>query len=230
MQPEISVIIPVYNGRKYLHEAISSVLGQEPAPREVVVVDDASSDQSDTVAAEFGAAVRVITQEHRGVGAARNNGVRNSTGELLAFLDCDDYWAPTKLARQIACLEAKPRLDIVFTHILNFHSPDLSELERAQIPCPQEPLPGISATTMLIRRTSFERIGPFAEDVHMGELVPLMAQAQDLGLEIEMIPEVLVHRRLHLANLSRVGKANRTDYIRMLKQVIQKRNPPQSAA
>jgi glycosyltransferase involved in cell wall biosynthesis len=230
MQPGISVIIPVYNGRKYLHEAISSALRQEPAPREVVVVDDASSDQSDTVAAEFGAAVRVIKQEHRGAGAARNNGVRNSTCELLAFLDCDDYWAPTKLARQIACLEAKPRLDIVFTHVLNFHSPDLSERERAEISCPSEPLPGISATTMLIRRASFERVGPFAEDVHMGELVPLVARAQDLGLEIEMIPEVLVYRRLHLANLSRVGRANRTDYVRMLKQVIQRRNPRESAA
>jgi glycosyltransferase involved in cell wall biosynthesis len=230
MQPGISVIIPVYNGRKYLHEAISSVFRQDHAPREVVMVDDASSDHSDMVAAEFGAAVRVIKQEHRGVGAARNDGVRHATGELLAFLDCDDYWAPTKLARQIACFEAKPRLDIVFTHILNFHSPDLSERERQQISCQREPLPGIASTTMLIRRAAFERIGPFSEEVHMGEMVPMLAKAQDFGLEIEMIPEVLAYRRLHLANLSRVSKANRTDYVRMLKQVIQRRNSRESAA
>src|SRR5271155_1031910 len=78
MEPAISVIIPVYNGCKYLREAISSVLEQNPAPLEVLVVDDGSSDRSAEVSGEFGSPVRVISQEHRGAGAARNNGVRNS--------------------------------------------------------------------------------------------------------------------------------------------------------
>jgi glycosyltransferase involved in cell wall biosynthesis len=100
---------------------------QEPATLEILVVDDGSSDQSAVVAAEFGNSVSVISQEHRGAGAARNNGVRNSTGELLAFLDCDDYWGAAKLARQVVSLRAKPSMDIVFTHVLNFYSPDLTE-------------------------------------------------------------------------------------------------------
>jgi glycosyltransferase involved in cell wall biosynthesis len=224
MEQEISVIIPVYNGRKYLREAIASVLQQEQAALEILIVDDGSSDQSAAVAAEFGTSVRVISQEHRGAGSARNNGVRNSAGELLAFLDCDDHWAPAKLARQVACFRSQPSLDIVFTHIVNFLSPDLTAEERSHVLCPVEPLPGVSATTMLIRRASFERIGPFPEDVAVGELVPLLARAHDLGLEIEMLPEVLAYRRLHTSNLGRLKKANRIDYVRMLKQVLQQRS------
>ena len=77
---------------------------------------------------------------------------------------------------------------------------------------------------MLIRRSCFERIGPFPEDVIVGELVPLLARAHDLGLEIEMLPEVLAYRRLHASNLGRLKKANRIDYVRMLKQVLQQRS------
>ena len=231
MEQEVSVIIPVYNGSKYLREAIASVLQQEQAALEILVVDDGSSDQSAAVAAEFGTSVRVIGQEHRGAGAARNSGVRNSTGELLAFLDCDDHWAPAKLARQLACLQSKPSLDVVFTHLINFLSPDLTAQERLQVLCPSEPFPGVSASTMLIRRSSFERIGPFPEDVAVGEFVPLLARAHDLGLEIEMLPEVLAYRRLHASNLGRLKKANRIDYVRMLKQVLKKRSDSgQSAA
>jgi glycosyltransferase involved in cell wall biosynthesis len=228
MEPAISVIIPVYNGCKYLREAISSVLEQNPAPLEVLVVDDGSSDRSAEVSGEFGSPVRVISQEHRGAGAARNNGVRNSTGDLLAFLDCDDYWAPAKLASQLASFRDNPGAQIVFTHILNFYSPDLSQDQRAHVLCPSEPVPGFTATTMLIRRSSFERIGPFPEDVVVGELVPLLAGARDLELQIEVLPEVLAYRRLHASNLGRLAKANRGDYLRMLKQVLLKRNAEQS--
>jgi len=229
MNHRISVIIPVHNGSKYLPEAIHSVVQQQPAPLEILVVDDGSSDRSAEVAEAFGTAVRVIRQEHSGAGAARNNGVRNSTGDLLAFLDCDDYWSPAKLARQVACIERKPGVDIVFTHILNFYSPDLSLDERTHVLCPNNPFPGPVATTMLIRRSSFERIGPFAEDVAMGELVPVMARAHDLELEIEMIPEVLAYRRIHASNLGRIAKANRIDYVRMLRRVLVSRNAEQSA-
>lgn len=93
----VSVIIPVYNGERYLRTAIESVLAQNVCPIEIIVVDDGSTDASQTVAREFMPMVQVITQSNRGASVARNRGVALAHGEILAFLDADDLWLADKL-------------------------------------------------------------------------------------------------------------------------------------
>lgn len=107
-----SVIIPVYNRRQWVGRAIRSVLEQTYGDWELVVVDDASEDDSaDFVAGEFGEAVDLIRMsENRGVSAARNRGIERARGEWLAFLDSDDEWLPQKLEKQRAELEQSPLL------------------------------------------------------------------------------------------------------------------------
>jgi glycosyltransferase involved in cell wall biosynthesis len=226
----VSVIIPVYNGEKYLAEAIGSVLRQDVPGLEVIVVDDGSRDGSVPAARTFRPRVSIVEQEHRGPGAARNSGARAATREFLAFLDCDDYWAPGKLARQLARFEADPAPDIVFTHVLNFYSPELTADQRSAIVCPPEPMPGIIPSTLLIRRSSFESVGPFPEDVVIGELVPWLARARDLGMRIETLPEVLAYRRLHESNLGRREKDRRGDYLKMVHRVMLGRSARGGAA
>jgi glycosyltransferase involved in cell wall biosynthesis len=99
--PKVSVIIPNYNYGKYIAKTVDSVLSQTYKCIEVVVVDDGSKDDSLNVLKNYGEALTVIRQQNQGVSPARNNGVRNSTGELLAFLDADDIWLPEKLERQV---------------------------------------------------------------------------------------------------------------------------------
>lgn len=99
-EPTCSVIIPCYNGAAFVGEAITSVLSQTAPPREVIVVDDGSTDDSADIAERFGPPVRVVRQANAGVAAARNCGVRESRSEWIAFLDADDAWEPTKLAEQ----------------------------------------------------------------------------------------------------------------------------------
>src|SRR5436305_1029668 len=91
-QPMISVIIPVYNGERYLGEAIESVLAQSYHWLEIILVDDGSTDGSATVAKQFSPAVQVVRQPNLGAGAARNRGIALAQGEFLAFLDADDLW------------------------------------------------------------------------------------------------------------------------------------------
>src|SRR5581483_12146947 len=98
--PEVSVIIPTYNRRDFVREAIASVLAQAYQDFEVIIVDDGSQDDTHAVIQEF-PGVRYIYQENRGVSAARNRGVTVSQGEFLAFLDSDDIWRPRKLESQI---------------------------------------------------------------------------------------------------------------------------------
>jgi glycosyltransferase involved in cell wall biosynthesis len=96
-QPLFSVIIAVYNGAATLSRAIESVLAQSWTQREVIVVDDGSTDGTQQVVSRFGDAVRCLRQENAGVSAARNAGARHADGEWLAFLDADDWYYPDRL-------------------------------------------------------------------------------------------------------------------------------------
>ena len=112
----VSVIVPCFNGEKYLAEAIQSALDQTYRPIEIIVVDDASTDRSAEIAASFGPPVRVIRNERNMERSwSRNRAVRESAGEWLAFLDADDLWLPEKLERQIAFAANNPDCGMVFS-------------------------------------------------------------------------------------------------------------------
>jgi len=105
MNPLVSVIIPTYNRGHVVPEAIESVLRQTYPNLEVIVVDDGSADNTPECLQQFAGRIRVITQENAGPAAARNRGIEMARGELIAFLDSDDLWLPTKLERQVTLLE-----------------------------------------------------------------------------------------------------------------------------
>ncbi len=100
----ISVVIPTFNRRSVLDRAIVSVLGQTAPAREVIVVDDGSTDGTSEHLARTYSEIRVIRQQQMGVSAARNNGIRASTGSWIALLDSDDEWQPRKLEMQSAAI------------------------------------------------------------------------------------------------------------------------------
>jgi glycosyltransferase involved in cell wall biosynthesis len=97
----VSVVIPCYNGARFLREALESALRQTHAPLEVIVVDDGSTDDSVGIAEAVGSPVRVIQQAHGGESVARNRGIEEARGDWIGFLDADDLWEPTKLERQL---------------------------------------------------------------------------------------------------------------------------------
>ena len=99
--PLVSVVMPVYNGERYLMEAVDSVLAQSYVALELIIVDDGSTDSTATILVQLkDKRVRVITTENKGVSVARNTAIEHATGEWLAFLDSDDVWKLDKLERQ----------------------------------------------------------------------------------------------------------------------------------
>ncbi len=110
---DVSVIIPTYNRAAMLGAAIESTLTQTRLPGEIIVVDDGSTDDTSNVVGGFGNRVRCITQENRGVAAARNAGLAAAKGDLVAFLDSDDLWYPFKLELQVALLERMSGVGLV---------------------------------------------------------------------------------------------------------------------
>lgn len=222
--PSISVLVGVYNAAPYIGEAIESALSQSYRPLEVVVVDDGSTDGSGDVARGYGDAVLVARQENAGNGAARNHAVRLASGELFAFLDADDRFTPNKLELQCRALEEDPALDVVFGHMAEFVSPELTadQLSLVRPPAPT-PMPWTAPNLMLIRRSSFTKVGPFAEDLKVGVTVDWYARAMEAGLRTAMLPEIVLERRLHLTNNGLRERDSRAQYLHVLKASLDRR-------
>jgi glycosyltransferase involved in cell wall biosynthesis len=110
----ISVVVPVFNGASFIREALDSILAQTRQVDEIVVVDDGSTDETITIVSSYAAAgVTLLKQQRQGPSAARNRGVAETTGDLIAFLDADDIWMPTKIEKQLAFLLANPTTGMV---------------------------------------------------------------------------------------------------------------------
>lgn len=122
----ISCIIPVFNGERYLAEAVESILAQTYPPCEVIIADDGSTDGTAEIATGYSARVRHVRQENLGAAAARNLGLHAAVGEFVAFLDADDLWHVEKLARQVARFRQRPELDFCISHLQNFWIPELA--------------------------------------------------------------------------------------------------------
>jgi glycosyltransferase involved in cell wall biosynthesis len=106
--PLVSVVMPAFNVAWCVRRAIDSALAQSLPEREIIVVDDGSTDDTAAVLAAYGDKIRVIHQQNAGMSAARNAGIRVAHGGLIAFLDADDYWLPHKLARQVELMRSQP--------------------------------------------------------------------------------------------------------------------------
>lgn len=219
--PLVSAIIPVHNGERYLREAIESILAQTYRPIELVVVDDGSVDRSAAICQRF-AGIRYVYQPRAGAAAARNRGVNAATGALLSFLDADDLWVREKLVRQVAALEAAPDMDMVLSHVRQFHSPELDPQAKARIAGDGAVLAG-HVGTLLIRRPSFLRVGPFTTEWRVGEFIDWFARATELGLRQVTLPEVTLLRRLHTRNMMVRERHSTGDYARILKAALDRR-------
>ena len=159
--PLVSVIIPVYNGARYLRPALESVLAQTYPRFEVIVVDDGSTDDSGVIAQSFHD-VRYIHQSNQGVAAARNNGIEAARGEFLAFLDQDDLWTPEKLKLQMGQLLSDPDLGYTLTQQQFFLEPGEALPAWFRKELFAEVHTGWVLGTLVVRRTAFEKIGNFA--------------------------------------------------------------------
>jgi len=118
MKPSVSVIVPTYRASEYIGAALQSVLAQTRPPAEIIVVDDASGDETAAVAHSFGSRVTVIEHpRNQGPGAARNTGVTASSGDYVAFLDADDLWHPEHLAELGTLLDVSPEAGLAFCRV-----------------------------------------------------------------------------------------------------------------
>jgi glycosyltransferase involved in cell wall biosynthesis len=219
----ISVIITAFDSAAYIGQAIESVLAQTLPADEMLVIDDGSSDTTPDVVRRYQPGVSYRWQRNQGAGSARNLGIRESKGDLLAFLDADDLWLPDKLRLQNAAMEEDPALDLVFTHMSQFRDDGPAEEEERTV----HPSPLISC--MLARRTAFERVGDLRTDLN-AEFVEWYLRAREAGLKLWTLDALLVRRRIHSANFTLLHRDLPREYIQSLKASLDRRRAKASGS
>ena len=222
-EDRISVILPVRDGELYIGAALDSILGQTRAPDEVIVVDDGSTDSTAERVAAYGEAVSMVRQEPRGIGAALNTGLDTAGGDLISFLDSDDVWSRHKLEIQCAALDRDPELDLVFGHVEQFVSPELSADERSKLRAPEGHQAAKMKGTLLARRRAVDRVGLFSTQWRIVDFVDWYARARELGLRERMLDDVVLHRRLHRSNIGRRESGNRAEYASAIGALLRRR-------
>jgi glycosyltransferase involved in cell wall biosynthesis len=178
--PRVSVVIPAYNAQRFVAETIASVKAQSYQDIEIIVVDDGSTDQTAAIAESF-EGVRCIRKPNGGVSSARNRGVAEAQGELLAFVDSDDVWHPDKLRHQVALMDLHPDVVLGITESSSDRSlmASVGRVPEGQLPRYRvidqfgevflNPYLGMSG--VMVRKDAFNAVHgfdqtlPFAEDV-----------------------------------------------------------------
>jgi glycosyltransferase involved in cell wall biosynthesis len=175
--------------------------------------------------AAFGQRVRCLKQTNQGPSTARNLGIGTAGGEFIAFLDADDLWHAEKLTRQIERFQARPELDYCVTNCLNFWVPELqAEAEKFREHRISRPMPGYVTGTLVARRAAFAEIGLFSSKMAHGDGTEWFLRAAEHQKVSELLPEVLMYRRLHPDNRSRrLAERSKDEYLRLLKFSLDQR-------
>jgi glycosyltransferase involved in cell wall biosynthesis len=209
VQPLVSVIIPTFNRAAFVREAIASVLAQDYAHLEVIVVDDGSQDDTSGMVRACGPQVTYMPQPHSGVSAARNRGVAAAHGELIAFLDSDDLWLPQKVAAQVALFGQQPQVQACYTDEIwirrgvRVNPRQIHAKHAGWIFLPSLPRCIISPSSIMLRRVLWERLGGFDEALPACEDYDLWLRMTAL-VPVALLPErLIVKRGGHADQLSR---------------------------
>lgn len=203
----VSVVIATFNYGRFITDAVDSVLAQTVPVSEIIIIDDGSTDDTESRVREFGTSVRYIWQENMGVSAARNRGVRESSGDLVAFLDADDTWDPQVVEKQVNEFLSDDEIGLVHCASRVFDSEtgetvginsvgkkgwvadDLLLFEE----------PSVNGCVIMVSREAFDSAGGFDERLKIGEDWDLCYRIAR-RFKVGFVPDPVVNVRSHGTN------------------------------
>jgi glycosyltransferase involved in cell wall biosynthesis len=200
-RPSISVILPVKDGETWLGEAIDGVVSQAYPRLELIVIDGHSTDRSGEIARSY-PEVTYVEQDGIGLARAWNQGLELCTGELIAFADGDDRWTPGKLDAQVELLQQRPELAGAIGMVSFFLTPGGTPPPGMRPHLLEGEYVGLLPGALLVRRDVFDQIGVFDTSYEIAIDVDWFARLKDAGLELAPVPQLVLEKRFHSANLS----------------------------
>ncbi|MCL2930658.1 MAG: glycosyltransferase [Trichodesmium sp. MAG_R01] len=206
--PTVSIIIPVYNCDRYIAQALDSILSQTYSDYEIIVIDDGSTDDICQVLEPYSKKIKYFDQENKGSASARNYGIQEAKGELIAFLDADDFFLlPEKLAEQVSYLESHPTVGCVSMGwgLVNAEGEKIVDIQ------PWHEAPKLDLETwlkqkpvylgaMMFRKCWLERVGGFDPQLRQSHDVDLILNLALLGCQFDWLPKVATSYRQHEDN------------------------------
>jgi glycosyltransferase involved in cell wall biosynthesis len=224
MNPAVSVLMPVYNARRYLAEAVESVLAQSFGDFELIALDDGSTDRSASVLHQYAARdprVRVVSRENRGLVATLNEMIAMARGDLLARLDADDVAMPERFAVQVAYLRDHPDIICIGTRVrfideagrfLHEGHPamDHDQIQELALKgqCP------LAHTSVMMRRDPVAAVGGYRDEMEHAEDTDLWLRLGEVG-RIVNLPDALVKYRLHDRSKCEVFMADQARFMKL---------------
>lgn len=215
MQPLVSVIIPAHNGELYLREAIESVLGQTYTHHELWVIDNASSDHTKKIIADYPKANYFYT-DIANTALARHTGVCLSRGDYIAFLDQDDCWVREKLKKQIDFLESHSAMGAVIGWQQLFLQSGCEKPHWLKKEWLGKPQMGYLPSALMVRRDTFNVVNNFDVQFALASDVAWFFKAKQCGVKIGVLDEVVVNRRIHGQNTSTCYSALHREILKII--------------
>jgi glycosyltransferase involved in cell wall biosynthesis len=205
-EPLVSVVIAAYNEQAYIAEALHSVLAQTHHPIELIVVDDGSTDGTAEITAQIathngGRSLELVQVAHHGPSAARNAGLKRSSGQYWTIFDADDVMPPERIERQVEHLERHPELGMVLGLTEAFVTPGEPRPPHWNPAWDEGPFQGC-AGTMMAHREVFAAVGPYDESMPVAADFDWLVRARDLGVGAAHIDALALRYRIHPGTLS----------------------------
>lgn len=222
-QPLVTVIVPVYNGEKYLSDTLEKIFDQTYQPIEIIVIDDGSTDRSAGIVKSY-PKVRYVYQENRGVAAARNHGIELANGKFIAFSDQDDLWKSEKLEKQMRYLLAHPEVMFVISKRKLLLQPGVERPYWLKEELLHSENVDYSPSSIVSRSSVFEKIGTFNPKFENASDADWFFRANDARIPKGIVPEVLYTKRIHEGNQSNKVGALHKEYLKLIRESVQKRN------
>ncbi|WP_416224053.1 glycosyltransferase [Thiohalophilus sp.] len=211
--PRVSVIMPAYNTAQYIGEAINSVLSQDYPNKELIIIDDGSTDGTVDIIRRYEPAVTLLTQKNQGSAVARNAGLDAARGDYVAFLDSDDIWLPGKLTAQVRYMEQHPEIGMSYGRWQVWKPQSDGEFSAPKVPCTDDQAGLVEdgsgwlynrllftsllhTITVIARRDLIDKVGRFDITLKRGQDYDYWLRASRIT-EIHQLDQILALYRLH---------------------------------
>ena len=226
-KPLVSAIIPVFNGEHFIKDAVQNVLSQDYPALELIVVDDGSTDRTEEIVSRLPHDIRYLQQGNAGPAAARNRGIRDAAGEIVAFLDVDDLWPENTLTLLVAELVRDPELEVVHGYnqlmVRNAHTGEYEYRGN-----PKETFQ-FSIGAGVYRKSVFARIGLFDSTLTFGEDNDWFCRARESGVKMRRVDRVTLVVRRHGSNMTQ-GMNGAANNLHVLKKALDRKRARQAQA
>lgn len=219
----VSVIMPVYNGARFILDALDSIARQAYSSLEVIIVDDGSTDNSrELIEGYTSLTTHYIFQSRQGPAAARNRALHAANGDMIAFLDADDLWPDNKIKTQLSILTTHPQVDVVHGAVQLMMISSATEDEHQFLPF-GAPSHIVSLGSIFCRKYLFKKIGFLDETLASSEDVDWFMRLKEHNIPVTLTPEVSLFYRIHQTNMTSDKIRRDAYFLKAIKKSLDRR-------